>query len=300
MSVTHTTPFITHDIKYINDLESTGSLLIGTSLTGSIITYSTDGDILTISGTGSNNGIASLAVNITPVIPPYANFIFRARTGSGLSSTGKSQLVLWSGSRAFNTFDITDYKMTALTGSTIGGIDPGHYLAADYTATDYRTVLTNESSGYIDKIEFRLAGLTSNTGSGQFDFVIIHRRNIPLRYINSSASLTLKKRIVELQAPKREQGILQQIKSESPVLNLEGIVITDEEFSAQDYRDMIFDLYREGKYQWLYTDFIEQKFKPEQLELTQYPSQLNYYGFRLGLREFSVISADSGSAVFRT
>ena len=138
MSSLHITPFITQGIVYRDDCKQTGSYLIGSSFSGSILSYSTDGDILTINASGSPSGHASIIINNTPVIAN--SFAFRAKTGSGMDTSGKCDLILYSGSTS-QLYTINSNNFTVLTGSTTGSaFDPAEYSPTDYSFLDYWTV----------------------------------------------------------------------------------------------------------------------------------------------------------------
>jgi len=293
MSSIHTIPFITQGILFRDDCVQTGSYSIGSSFNGSIVSYSTDGDILTINASGSPNGYASIIINTVPVTAN--SFAFRAKLGSGMNVSGKCDLILYSGSTS-QLFSIANTDFVVLTGSTINLTSTSaEYSASDYSFLDYFTlggvVITNN---YIDKIEFRLEGL-SNSCSSQFDFVQLYQQNFPFRYVKNQAKFDLKRRIAELDVPGRDQGIIQSLGSHSPVLELDGVFVNDMDFTAQSYRDNLLSIYNEKNYQWVYTNLIEQKFYPEDISLTEIAGITNYYPYNIRLREFTLISATSGS-----
>ena len=177
-STIHVIPFITQGIIYRDDFIKTGSYSIGSSSNGSILSYSTDGDILTINASGSPNGFASIIISNTPTTANV--FAFRAKIGSGMDVSGKCDLVLYSGS-SFQVYSINSSTgFSVLTGSTSGLFVSAEYSAADYSYLDYFTAGINSlSNNYVDKIELRLEGLGVNS-FGQFDFVQLYQQNFPL------------------------------------------------------------------------------------------------------------------------
>ena len=215
-----------------------------------------------------------------------------------MDASGKCDLILYSGSTS-QLYTINSNNFTVLTGSTTGSaFDPAEYSPTDYSFLDYWTVGSVViTSNYIDKIEFRLEGLSNNC-SGQFDFIQLYQQNLPLRYIKNQAKIELKRRVIELDAPGREQGITQVLGSYSPALELDGVFVNDSDFTAQSYRDNLISIYNENNYQWVYTELYEQKFFPEDISLTEMAGVTNYYPYNIKLREFSLITAASGSSVY--
>jgi len=279
LSLTHNIPFITRGIIFRDDFQDTGSWIRGgPGLTARVVTFSTDGDIVTILVTGSGASTAGIVRSLSgsPIRPPYTNIAVRLSSGSN-DSTAVVSVVLYSGSLS----------------ETSGGLNPTTKFNV-FTGS-----LSGNVSSYVDKIEIGGSAPlpTGSNGSGSTfcDFIMFYKENVELRYINNPAAISLKKRIIEQAPPMREQGIIQVIGAESPRIDIDGIIFSDTIFTAQEYRDKLIDVWQEGNWQFLYTDMINQKYIPENLDITQVPGVVDYYQYRFGLRQWSTISASSGS-----
>jgi hypothetical protein len=130
-----------------------------------------------------------------------------------------------------------------------------------------------------------------NGGSGSVDFIQLYQENVPLLYVDDKASYALKKRVVPIDAPMREQQIIQTLGSESPTVDLGGVFITDTTYTAQNYRDKLLNIWQEGNYQWAQFDFIGAKFIIEDVSIDEVPGVINYYKWTTTLRQYTPTSA---------
>lgn len=273
MSAIHPVPFITRGLVYRNDIETTGSLARGAETDPGFPmtnpTFRTDGDILICEGT-STGTTSGFDINLNLSGSPIRASLFGVRAKSGSKT-------------AFNGFIIDFFSGSTLIASPI--INTG----------SFRFYSGSLSPNYVDKIVINLDANAVGLVNSYLDFIQLYNENVELRYINNPSSYSLKKRVIELSPPMREQGILQHLGAESPRINIDGVIISDSAFTAQQYRDKLVDVWQEGNWQFLYTDMINYKFIPESVEITQLPSVPNYYQFRMELRQYTTISANSGS-----
>ena len=259
------TPFITRGIFFRNDFLTSGSLTQDTVSLVTNNTFYTDGDILTITAQG-NLGVYTIGLSLSGSPITSGSFAIRA----GVNGTAGLSVNFLSGSTG--------------TGYTLFGAASSFNLF-----TGSVNAIANINS-YIDKIQFQLNS-PFPSGSALIDFIQFYSENIPLRYINNSASYALKKRVIPLDAPMREQQIIQVLGSESPVVDLDGVFISDLDFTAQNYRDKLISVWNEGTYQWLQTDFIGAKFILDNTTIDELPGIPSYYKWTGQFKQYSPISA---------
>lgn len=266
----NTIPFITKGIVYRNDFSDSGSLIVGQQIQITSGSFSTDGDILTIQGfsTGASTMEVLLNLSGSPIPITSATRIgVRFKTGSGIA--GNIQINMYSTNNLASLGGFTTSNFLFYSGSAFGFGFPT-----------------------IDKFGFQINSINSGTtGFGFIDFIMVYNDELPFNSITNKGSYELKRRVIEHAAPMREQGIIQNLGSSSPIIDLDGIFINDSSFTAQNYRDKLISLWSEGTYQYLNTDFINGKFIPEDIAITQLAGVPNYYQFTLKLRQYSVISA---------
>jgi hypothetical protein len=260
------TPFMTRGIIFRNDFIDTGSVVLSwTDNTDTGTTFFTNGDEMTVIGTGSGFIAVDLSQSGSPLVANN-QFIIRVKSGSNV---GDLVIYFYSGS-------LFNFAYTIQTTS----FSNGNYF-----------VFTGSALGYADKIVLSFGHKFVGFTSYIFDFVQTYQENIPLRYINNRASYSLKKRIVPQDAPMREQQIVQTLGSESPIVDLDGVFITDTDFTAQNYRDKLINVWQEGNYQWLQTDFIGAKFIVVDPAIDEVPGIINYYKWSASFIQYTPIGA---------
>src|SRR5947209_8456029 len=269
MSITHTIPFLTKGIVYRNDFTETGSLTSLNLLSPG--TFFTNGDIITLTGSTASSPQAlevQTSLSGSPIITGSTNNIMiRYNTGSN----SFMQVVFYSGS----------------SGVTIQLPFPSSGLFVVWTGSlsTISSLIGSTLGGYIDKIGIQVVSTTNGSLQSQADFWQFYNENLRFNSITNKGDYSFMRRVIELEAPMREQGIVQTLGSKSPTVDIDGVFINDADFTAQNYRDKIMSIYNEANFQWFQSDFIGAKFVPEDISITELAGVQNYYQFRMKLRQ---------------
>ena len=259
-------------------LDQNLTLFLQSGVTG---TVTTDGDILTFSGTFTNpvlssQGEADRAISNGPTINnPYANYIIRWKILTLQGSFTVSIIFYYTDSTS-DAFTLGSAATSNLAVTT--GAFPSH------TKT-------------LNKIGVNIVSTANQTGtfnySIQWDFVYVFKETLTLPAVSSPLTLSLARYVIELPIPTREGGILQDLGSASGQLEVDGTLITTtspNNYTGDQWWDLLVGTWLEANWQWLTSDRVSYKYQIESLTPTQEPGKVGYYGFKMKLRKVDVIT----------
>ncbi len=236
--------------------------LTATWATGSGVVASTDGDILSLSGTTSSQG--------------YATGSFTA-----FSTTTCPRLLI----RAKGAGTI-DFKVFYLDGA----VDT-FTLTLTTTYSPFLRLLTSGKS--VTTISFVNQSIA---GTNSIDFVQFYKEDLTFPGIIQPMPLSTGRIVAVLPILQRDGEVLQDLGSKSPEIIIQGALvstITPTNHTAAEWWDLLEGLVLEGAnetWQWVTSDRIHYKYLPIDLSRSEILSRKNYYEFTLRLKRFDVLS----------
>ncbi len=224
---------------------------------------STDGDIASVTGLTATNGLSRTGLSIST--STYSEVKLRQKQPAG---GGNSGLV------RFTYSDLT-------TSDHI------------YTTTGLLTLLTIIPTAFktVTGIKFLNSVGAPNM---DFDFLYFYREELTLPGVTRPLTLELSRRVAALAIPTREGDILQDMGSSSPVIDVEGVLVsttTPNNYTLNQWWNVLQQLVLEGNWHWFTSDRVNYKYHPLLLALTQQPGNVNSYPFTLRLQKFDVLGA---------
>lgn len=129
----------------------------------------------------------------------------------------------------------------------------------------------------------------------EFDFLQFYREELTLPAVSEPLRFSLPRTVVELPIPTREGGVLQDIGSDSPRLEIAGSLLattSPNNYTANQWWNVLVELWLEGNWQWITSDRVNYKYQIEELILTQQPGVANtFFPFKMRLKKVDVLSA---------
>jgi hypothetical protein len=246
------------------------------------VSVSSDGDILTWSGTFTN-----------PVAIDGA-IVYRS-VGSLSSSTygfnlARAKITALSGNFIVTAYThFTDSTAQVNTVTIIGNVPTTGYVVATTTEVAGKT---------IDRLGFIVEALTTQTGTFNFtillDFIYLFKETLTLPAVSQPLQLPLLRRVADLQIPSREGSVLQDLGSPSPQIEVGGTLITTatpNNYTGDQWWDVLVGTWLEANWQWFASDRISYKYQITELSNTQNPGRVGYYDFRLRLKKVDIVTA---------
>ncbi len=245
------------------------------------ISLTTDGDILTFSGTFTNPGVSDAAIAYRAVSPTISSTTYN-------SQIYRAKIVTSPGANFFiaNYIHFTDGTTNSLFFTTIGTF----------------VVLSNQltTGKQIDRIGLQVQSSQTQTGtftfSVQWDFIYVFKETLTLPAVSSPLTLSLSRYVVELPIPTREGGVLQDLGSASGQLEVDGTLITTtspNNYTGDQWWDVLVGTWLEANWQWLTSDRVSYKYQIESLTPTEEPGKVGYYGFKMKLRKVDILTASA-------
>jgi hypothetical protein len=252
---------------------------------GNLGGYPETGNILVAEQTANSSQYLAYAIDLLPS-PSYGTATLTISLSGSPVTTPLLATRFKTGS---NLVPGNDLQINVFSGSTSGSL----LALSTGSFSFYSGSVPSQVNGYIDRVQLQLnaSGSAGLTGSILTDFIQFYTENIPLRYINNSASYALKKRIIPQDIPMREQQVVQTLGSESPIVDLDGVFITDTDYTAQNYRDKLINLWAESNYQWLQLDFIGAKFIIQDPTINEIAGVPNYYKWSASFIQYTPTGA---------
>src|SRR5437867_4423636 len=249
---------ITRGIVTRDDLLNTNNWVLDASLT-----LTTDGDIGSFGTITTTNGATWSGLSFSSTA--YSQLAVRAAITSG---SGNLQL-----------------KVTFSDATT---------QALSYTLTSnlvFQTPQTLTSGKTVNSIKVLSS---SGTSAYNIDFIYFFKEQLTLPAVSEPLQFPLSRYVVELAVPSREGGILQDLGSSSPQLELAGRLITTSSpnnYTGDQWWDVLAGMWLEANWQWLSSDRVAYKYQIVELTPVQNPGQVGYYGFKMRLRKIDILSA---------
>ncbi len=225
------------------------------------VTGTTDGDILSLSGTTATNGF-SRSVPGTPSTTTYPLLLVRVK------GSGAIDLKVTYGDASTSTFTIS--------------------LTANLTVPTPLSLTTGKTVSTI-KLQNQ-----SVAGTNNIDFMFQFKETLTLPAVSEPMQFPLSRYIVELAIPTREGGILQDLGSSSAQVEVAGKLISTtspNNYSGDQWWDVLVGTWLEANWQWFSSDRIAYKYQIQELTPVQNPGQVGYYGFKMRLRKVDILSA---------
>ncbi len=245
------------------------------------VTTSSDGDILTWSGTFTNPGSGDGAV-VYVAVPSISSTTYNA-------VIARAQIV-----QITTPLTLTGYLHFTDTTVQINHPNFGG------TATTSLTVATETilSGKTVDRLGFIVNSNTNTAGTYTFtiklDFIFLFKETLTLPAASQPLQLPLQRRIADLQIPSREGSILQDLGSPSPQVEIGGTLITTtspNNYTGDQWWDVLVGVWLEANWQWFTSDRVTYKYQITELSNTQNPGRVGYYDFRMRLKKVDVATA---------
>src|SRR3989442_3371839 len=272
---------ITRGVGYRDDeLDANVTQQNPASATG--VTVSSDGDILTWSGTFTN--------------PASVDGAIVYRSVANLSSTTYG----FNLARAKVTVLTGNFIVTAYTHFTDGTTQVSAVSIVGIAATaGYVVSTTSEvASKTIDRLGLIVQSQAAQTGTFNFtvllDFIYLFKETLTLPAVSQPLQLPLLRRVADLQIPSREGSVLQDLGSPSPQIEVGGTLITTttpSNYTADQWWDVLVGTWLEANWQWVASDRVAYKYQITELSNTQNPGRVGYYDFRLRLKKVDIVTA---------
>ena len=204
------------------------------------VTVSTDGDILTWSGTFTNPASVDGAI------------IYRS-VGSLSSTTYGFNLA-----RAKITVLTGNFIVTAYTHFTDGTTQVNTVtIIGNASTTGYVVATTAEvASKTIDRLGLIVQSQAAQTGTFNFtvlvDFIYLFKETLTLPAASQPLQLPLLRRVADLQIPSREGSVLQDLGSPSPQIEVGGTLITTtapNNYTGDQWWDVLVGTWLEANWQ---------------------------------------------------
>ncbi len=229
------------------------------------VTMTTDGDSATIAGVTTTLGAAYSpggGINISSTT--YPNIAIRAAITSG---SANFQIVITFSDLTTQTMPFT---LTANLGFQVQSITTGK------TISSYK--------------------ITASTGTNTFlvDFIYFFKERLTLPAVSDPLQLPLQRYLVEMAIPNREGGIVQDLGSSSPQIDVSGRLISTtspNNYTGDQWWDVLVGVWLEANWQWFSSDRVAYKYQIQELTPVQNPGQVGYYGFKMRLRKIDILSA---------
>ncbi len=229
------------------------------------VTMTTDGDLATVAGVTTTNGAAYAPG--TPIGISSTTYGFVAVRAAITSGSGNFQIVITFSDVSTQTIPFT---LSANLQFFVGSITSGK------TINSYK--------------------ITSSTGTSTYlvDFIYFFKERLTLPAVSEPLQLPLSRYLVELAIPNREGGIVQDLGSSSPQVEVAGRLITTttpNNYTGDQWWDVLVGVWLEANWQWFTSDRVSYKYQVQELTPVQNPGQVGYYGFKMRLRKIDVLSA---------
>ncbi len=246
------------------------------------VTVSSDGDILTWSGTFTN--------------PASVDGAIVYRSVANLSSTtysfnlARAKITVLTGNFIVTAYThFTDGTTQVNTVTTIGNAPTTGYVVATTTEVASKTV---------DRLGLIVQAQSAQTGTFNFtvlvDFIYLFKETLTLPATSQPLQLPLLRRVADLQIPSREGSVLQDLGSPSPQIEVGGTLITTttpNNYTGDQWWDVLVGTWLEANWQWFASDRVSYKYQITELSNTQNPGCVGYYDFRLRLKKVDVVTA---------
>ncbi len=268
---------ITRGVGYRDDaLVSTG-WSGGTGGNFSAPTISTDGDVLTFTSTATNaanNDYATVDnINFTTATNTCGQIIVRHKE-SWLAGNPTPVLIVF--------YNDSTQSVFSLTNST-------SLVTESFTLTASKTV--SQVSFHI-----KATGTLNGTFSMYVDFAYVFKEMLTLPAVSQPMPLAVDRFVAVLPIPTREGGILQDMGSQSAMIEVNGMLVTTSSpnnYTGDQWWDVLVGLQLEANWQWLTSDRVNYKYQIETLNAQQDPGKVGYYGFKMRLRKVDILSASA-------
>ncbi len=227
------------------------------------VTLTTDGDIGSFGTITTTNGAEWSGLSFSSTTYPL--LVVRAAITSG---AGNLQLKVTFGDATTQTLSFT------LTSNLV-----------------FQTPATLTAGKTVNKIKVLSS---SGTSAYNIDFVYFCKEQLTLPAVSDSLQIPLSRYVVELAVPTREGGILQDLGSSSPQVELAGRLITTSSpnnYTGDQWWDVLVGVWLEANWQWFSSDRVAYKYQIVELTPVQNPGQVGYYGFKIRLRKVDILSA---------
>ena len=273
---------LTRGVGYRDDATSAAGFVDTKNQTSGTVTdtLTTDGDVYTMTtvfnGSGNGDWGMETTPNIAggPVTTTYGKTILRHKEN-------------WTGADAalliVNYADSThDYFSFTLSTS---------WKVEVYTLNSNPNKVVQS---YSVQIQSTTVGLNFNTRIAQWDFVFVFKEILTLPAVSQPMPLVVQRYVVELPIPTREGGIVQDMGSQSAMIEVDGTLITTttpNNYTGDQWWDVLVGTQLEANWQWLSSDRINYKYQIENLTPQQEPGKVGFYGFRMKLRKIDILGA---------
>ena len=275
---------ITRAIGFRNDALNTTNWAALTGVAPGLpsASISTDGDIMTLSVTFTNNDIndygsaqySLTAGGETVSSTTYPKIMTRQKNMITSTSVDLKLRVIYS--------DLTSDAFTLIKNTS--------FKAESFTLTAGKTV-NNVEIAIIQNVTGPFSG---GPFTVDLDFIFIFKETLTLPAVSQPLQLTLPRTLVELPIPSREGGVLQDIGSDSARLDVAGALVTTSSpnnYTGEQWWDVLVGAWLEGNWQWLSSDRVNYKYQIEELTVRQDPGKVGYYEFKMRLKKVDILSA---------
>ncbi len=230
------------------------------------VTATTDGDILSLTGTTATTGFSRSVTALGTTF--YPKLIIRG-TSSG-SGIGSIDLVV-----TFSDASTQTLIFNPGSGSTI-------YQTITYNLTGGKTLST---------IKFQNQTLSV---TWTIDFVFVFKETLTLPAVSQPLQVSLPRYLVELPIPTREGGVLQDLGSQSAQLDVAGTLVTTSSpnnYTGEQWWDVLVGTWLEANWQWLTSDRVTYKYQIQEFTGRQDPGRVGYYEFKMRLKKVDILTA---------